>query len=136
MPTWPVSVSYTHLDVYKRQLLTTDVVMDHKEKKEKVRSYINPELCEITEQLVYTEPYNDLEKRNNVFPPNQAFVEKELYGDKKLALEAAKLKFEFMTNAQSLIHGEDVYKRQPHERALHQVFLAPTPLVNGRVCSL
>mgnify|MGYP000494323679 FL=1 len=34
---------------------TTDVVMDHQEKKELQRKFINPELCDITEALVYTE---------------------------------------------------------------------------------
>lgn len=87
-------------------LLTTDVCMDHKEKKAAVKSYINPELCEISEDLVYTEPYNDIVGRNNVFEPNKAFVQKELYGDTGLHLEVAKCKFEFMTHAQSLIHGD------------------------------
>ena len=31
---------------------TTDIVLDHKEKKELQKKYINPELCEITEDLV------------------------------------------------------------------------------------
>ena len=48
----------------------------------------------------------DYNHRNNVFPPNQGFVQKELYEDNALKLEAAKLKFEFMNNAQSLIHGD------------------------------
>lgn len=87
-------------------LLTTDVVMGHKEKKENVKSFINPDLCEISEDLVYSEPFIDYNKRNNVFPPNAEFVKKELYEDNALRLEAAKLKFEFMNNAQSLIHGD------------------------------
>lgn len=87
-------------------LLTSDVCMEHKEKKLEVKKYINPELCEITEDLVYTEPYNDIAKRNNVFPPIKDFVQKELYEDKKLHLEVAKCKFEFMNNAQALIHGD------------------------------
>lgn len=85
---------------------TTDVVLDHKEKKELQKKYINPELCEITEDLVYTEPYNDCAGRNNVFAPNAEFVRKELYEDKALHLEVAKLKMDFMCNAQSLIHGD------------------------------
>ena len=85
---------------------TTDVCMEHKAKKEQVKNYINPELCEISEDLVYTEPFNDLAKRNNVFEPIADFVKKELYEDTKLHLEAAKCKFEFMNNAQSLIHGD------------------------------
>lgn len=87
-------------------LLTTDVCVEHKEKKLNVQSYINPELCEISEDLVYTEPYNNLGKRNNVFPPIKDFVQQELYDDKKLHLEVAKCKFDFMNNAQSLIHGD------------------------------
>ncbi len=87
-------------------LNTTDVVMEHKEKKELVKSFINPELCEITEDLVLLEPYNDVNKRNLVFEPNKNFVEKELYQDEKLHLEVAKLRFAFMNNAQALLHGD------------------------------
>lgn len=86
-------------------LLTSDVVMEHKTKKELVKSFINPELCEITEDLVYTEPFMD-HPRNDVFPPTRAFAEAELWADKELLLETAKLKFEFMQNAQSLLHGD------------------------------
>jgi 5-methylthioribose kinase len=87
-------------------LETTDIVMEHKTKKDMVRRFINPELCEITEDLVLTEPYNDINSRNLVFAPNVDFIKKELYGDKALHLEVAKLKFYFLTNAQALIHGD------------------------------
>lgn len=87
-------------------LPTTDVVMNHKEKKELVKEFINPDLCEITEDLVYSEPYIDYNHRNNVFPTLADFVQKELYEDEKLHLEVAKLKFDFMNNAQALIHGD------------------------------
>ncbi len=87
-------------------LLTTDVVLGHKEKKEAVKRFINPELCEITEDLVYTEPYNDYRGRNIVFAPNLEWVKKELYEDKELLIEVSKLKFEFMNNAQALLHGD------------------------------
>lgn len=87
-------------------LPTTDVVINHKEKKELIKEFINPDLCEITEDLVYSEPYIDYNHRNNVFPPIADFVQKELYEDTALHLEAAKLKFDFMNNAQALIHGD------------------------------
>jgi len=87
-------------------LKTSDVVMDHKAKKALVKSFINPELCEITEDLVLTEPYNDVNKRNLVFEKNADFVKEQLYNDKALHLEVAKIKFEFMNNAQALIHGD------------------------------
>ncbi len=86
--------------------LTTDVVLDHQKKKELVRRYLNPELCEISEDLVYTEPFNDYKQRNELFAPNEAWIKAEIYGDDELRLEAAKLKFAFMTHAQALIHGD------------------------------
>lgn len=87
-------------------LKTTDVAMEHKAKKDLVKRFINPELCEITEDLVLTEPYNDAAGRNIVFPANAEFVRRELYEDEALHLEIAKLKFDFMNNAQALIHGD------------------------------
>lgn len=86
-------------------LNTSDVVMNHKEKKELVKSFINPDLCEITEDLVFTEPFFDC-PRNDVFEGSIDVVEKLIWSDEDLKLETAKLKFDFMTNAQSLIHGD------------------------------
>jgi len=86
-------------------LLTSDVVMNHKDKKVLIKNFINPDLCEITEDLVYTEPFYDC-RRNDVIDTTREFAKKELWGDEKLLLETAKLKFEFMTNAQSLVHGD------------------------------
>ena len=86
-------------------LLSSDIVMDHREKKELTRRFITPDLDDITEKLVLMEPYLGAE-RNNVFAPNKEFVEKELYGDELLHLAVSKLKFNFMTNAQALIHGD------------------------------
>lgn len=87
-------------------LLTSDVVMEHKEKKEWVKNYINPELCEITEDLVYTEPYHDNNQRNELFPLSREWIEREIYGDATLRFEVAKCKFEFMNHAQALLHGD------------------------------
>lgn len=99
-------------------LQTTDIVMGHKEKKENVKSFINPDLCEISEDLVYSEPFNNYNNRNNVFAPIADFVKKELYEDKALHLEAAKCKFVFMNNAQALIHGDlhtgSIFANQEH----------------------
>jgi len=87
-------------------LLSSDVVIDHKEKKVLQGKFVSPDLCDITEKLVLMEPYNDINHRNNVFAPNAEFVEKELYSDEALHLEVAKLKFKFMTDAQSLMQGD------------------------------
>lgn len=87
-------------------LLTSDVVMEHKDKKALVQDYINPELCEISEDLVYSEPFTDHNNRNDLFPANKEWIEQNIYGDDALRFEAAKLKFAFMTNAQALVHGD------------------------------
>ncbi|MDR7869461.1 MAG: S-methyl-5-thioribose kinase [Tissierellaceae bacterium] len=87
-------------------LLTTDLVMDSGEKKNKVRNYINIDLCDISEKLVFSEPYTDYLGRNVILDENKVFVEKIIYDDKKLVLEAGKLKNAFMNNAQSLVHGD------------------------------
>ena len=87
-------------------LLTSDVVMEHKAKKALVQDYINPELCEISEDLVYSEPFTDHNNRNDLFPANKEWIEENIYGDDQLRFEAAKLKFAFMTNTQALVHGD------------------------------
>lgn len=87
-------------------LLSSDVVMNHKDKKELVKKFISPDLCDITEKLVLMEPYMDIYHRNNIYAPNAEYIKKELYDDEKLHLEVSKLKFNFMTNAQALLHGD------------------------------
>ncbi|MBI9107900.1 MAG: S-methyl-5-thioribose kinase [Spirochaetales bacterium] len=91
--------------IVKTLLLTSDVVMEHKEKKAYVKSFINPELCEITEDLVFTEPFN-LGARNNIEASLIDFHKKIIVDDRELALEAAKMKYCFMNNAQALLHGD------------------------------
>lgn len=86
-------------------LLTSDVASGHKEKKEQVKSFTNPELCEITEDLVFTEPFY-ASPRNELSSQLESFVQKELWNDPNLLLETAKLKFGFMSHAQSLVHGD------------------------------
>ncbi len=104
--TFPVFADHVSTFMVNTLLLTSDVVMDHKKKKELSKRFVNPDLCEITEDLVYMEPFNDTKGRNDVFPANKEFVARELYGDKRLRLETAKMKFDFYCNAQSLIHGD------------------------------
>ena len=113
-------------------LKTTDVAMEHKAKKDLVKRFINPELCEITEDLVLTEPYNDVKGRNIIFPQNAAFVQRELYADTALHLEIAKIKFAFMNNAQALIHGDlhtgSIFVKQDSTRVFDPEFAFYGPM--------
>ena len=85
---------------------TTDNIIAPEEKKERVKMYINPDLCGVSERLVYTDPYTNHSGRNVLFEPNKEFFTKELYQDVALHLEVAKLKDQFKSKAQALIHGD------------------------------
>lgn len=103
---------YSHLaenlsEFMARTLLpTTDLVMERNEKKRRVQFYINPELCNITEDLVLTEPYDNFKDGNIITPGNEEYVEQYLYNDDELKAEVAKLRYRFMNCAQALIHGD------------------------------
>lgn len=45
---------------------TSDFVLDAKKKKALQKDTINPELCEISEDFVFTEPFYDNFSRNEV----------------------------------------------------------------------
>ncbi len=85
---------------------TSDLWLDATEKKALVKDYINPSMCNISERLVFSEPYTNALGSNKPFGPNQAWLEQELYQDSALKLATAKLEYGFMDNAQALIHGD------------------------------
>jgi 5-methylthioribose kinase len=72
--------------------------------KLEVARAINPGLCLITEDLVFTEPYFE-NGRNSVLPSNEKDAQ-ELANDKEMVNEIGLLKYKFMTAAESLIHGD------------------------------
>ncbi len=84
--------------------LTSDLGMDPQEKKELQKQFINPALCKITEDLVFSEPYFDA-PNNKIDPEIRERVE-ENWSDGALKREVAVLKESFMTHAQALIHGD------------------------------
>lgn len=87
-------------------LPTTDLVLDRREKKRRVQFFTNPELCDITEDLVLTEPYWNYKGRNIVTPGNEDFVRTFLYENDALHREVGRLRNGFMNNAQALLHGD------------------------------
>lgn len=87
-------------------LLTTDLFMDKFEKKKNVKEFINPELCDISECLVFTEPYDNNKNRNIITTGNEEFIENMLYKNEDLHFAILKLREKFMNYSQSLIHGD------------------------------
>jgi 5-methylthioribose kinase len=95
-----------HIGLFMARTLghTSDLVLDYKAKKEEVARFINPELCKITEDLVFTEPYRKTERN-----PYHKEIEPQvlaLQADESLRVEVAEMKEKFMTQAQALIHGD------------------------------
>lgn len=64
----------------------------------------NPDLCSITEDLVFTEPYYSAE-RNSYLPANDSDVTL-IASDEFLKTEMAGAKWVFMTSGEALIHGD------------------------------
>ncbi|WYW08971.1 S-methyl-5-thioribose kinase [Fusobacterium nucleatum] len=87
-------------------LLTTDLFMNKFEKKKNVKEFTNPELCDISECLVFTEPYDNNRNRNIITAGNEEFVENMLYKNEDLHFAILKLREKFMNYSQSLIHGD------------------------------
>lgn len=102
-PTLSKDISYF---MAKTLLSSTDLVLSRSEKKERVKKFINIELCDISEDLVFTEPYYDYKKRNIIIDGQQSFVSETLYNDTSLHSNIGYLRNNFLNNAQSLLHGD------------------------------
>lgn len=83
---------------------TSDLAMDLQEKKLRVKAFINPELCNVTEELIFDAPYK--KSRMNIFEPHIRDVVERIWADMELHLEVALLREKFLTKAEALLHGD------------------------------
>ncbi|QHZ46538.1 S-methyl-5-thioribose kinase [Bacillus sp. NSP9.1] len=88
----------------KTLFYSSDYVLDPKVKERLCKQFINPDLCDITENLVFTDPFFDNE--TNDFEEELRGEAEKLWGNGALKLEAAKLKKRFITSSETLIHGD------------------------------
>ncbi|MFD0586383.1 S-methyl-5-thioribose kinase [Paenibacillus sp. GCM10027627] len=95
-----------HISTFMARTLffTSDLGMNQQEKKLQVKAFINPELCKITEDLIFDDPYTD--SPNNNIPEAIKDAAAALRSDGPLQLEVAILREKFLTNAQALLHGD------------------------------
>jgi len=84
---------------------TSDLFLSGHEKKDLVSRFINPDLCKITEDLIFTDPYYDAD-RNEVNPSLRPYLEDTFWKKTHLRCEASKMKYKFLTEAQCLLHGD------------------------------
>ncbi|WP_203333421.1 S-methyl-5-thioribose kinase [Planococcus beigongshangi] len=96
----------THIGEYLAETLfhTSDFALHPFEKKRLAAEFSNPELCKITEDLVFTDPYFDHD--TNDFEPALRQTVEAIWNNEALKLEAAKLKRSFLTEAEALLHGD------------------------------
>ncbi|TLS38301.1 S-methyl-5-thioribose kinase [Pseudalkalibacillus caeni] len=95
-----------HIGTYLAYTLfySSDFGLEPAAKKELATRFVNPDLCNITEDLVFTDPFFDHE--TNDFPEALRPDVEEIWADDNLKLEAAKLKQLFLTKGEALIHGD------------------------------
>lgn len=83
---------------------TSDLALNPVDKKEQSKKFINPDLCKITEDLIFEDPYQLSD--NNSYPDNIEDEAQSLRENKDLHLEVALLREKFLTHSQALLHGD------------------------------
>lgn len=85
---------------------TSDLFLPSGEKKAAVARFINPELCKLTEDVIFSEPYLADAPNNRHNPLLDAAQLAALRASDDVLREVAWLKWAFMTRAEALIHGD------------------------------
>lgn len=83
---------------------TSDFYLHPHAKKATVARFINPEMCEITEDLFFNDPYL-VHERNN-YPAALENDVAALRNDSQLRLAVANLKHRFFAHSEALLHGD------------------------------
>ncbi|WP_243291726.1 S-methyl-5-thioribose kinase [Bacillus sp. FJAT-47783] len=83
---------------------TSDFALHAVKKKRLLNQFCNPELCNITKNLVFTDPFFNYE--TNDFKAELLDDVNAIRKDESLLLEVAQLKKKFLTNQDALIHGD------------------------------
>jgi 5-methylthioribose kinase len=97
-----------HIADYMAQTLfhTSDLALPAGEKKREVAAFCdNIELCKITEDLIFTDPYM-VHERNRWTGPQLDPAAAAIRGDAALKRAVSLLKLKFMTETQALLHGD------------------------------
>ena len=83
---------------------TSDFFQHPHQKKADVIRFTNPELCDITEELFFNEPYEQHER--NAYPRALERLVASLRYDEELRVAVAGLKHRFFSHAEALLHGD------------------------------
>ncbi len=97
-----------HITDYLARTLyfTSDLALPAAEKKRLAKPFLdNVELCGITEELIFTDPYR-VHERNRWTSPQLDAEAALIREDARLKAAVVRLKHRFMSTAQALIHGD------------------------------
>jgi 5-methylthioribose kinase len=97
-----------HISEYMARTLffTSDLYLPAAAKKEKMKLFCeNTDLCKITEDLIFTDPYRTA-KQNRWTTPQLDPIAREFQADAALKIAITEMKAAFLTSAQALIHGD------------------------------
>jgi 5-methylthioribose kinase len=84
----------------------SDLSLTARKRKEDLALFAdNVELCDITESLVFSDPYFEAKLNHHTTPQLDGIVA-ELRADRDLKVEAQRLKQMFTANAETLLHGD------------------------------
>lgn len=83
---------------------TSDLLLPSRERRSLRRGFVYSELCLVTEDLIFTAPYQDAE--SNRYDEAIAPLVEQLHRDRTLRAAAAELRFAFKTRDEALIHGD------------------------------
>ena len=95
-----------HISTFMARTLffTSDLYLTGVEKKELQAKYINPHMCKIQEDFVFTNPYMESPENNwNVLIDDEVQAVRR---NSELKLAIAEMKADYMTRAQALIHSD------------------------------
>lgn len=102
--TYPLIAKHLGEYLAKTLFYTSDYGLSPSVKKEHVQQFINPELCKITEDLIFTDPFIDAE--TNDFEDGLRTSVEALWQDEELKFHVNVLKKSFLTEAEVLLHGD------------------------------
>ncbi|MEH7501740.1 S-methyl-5-thioribose kinase [Neobacillus drentensis] len=102
--TYPLIAKHLGEYLAKTLFFTSDYGLSPSEKKEQVQRFINPELCKITEDLIFTDPFFDAE--TNDFEDGLRTGVESLWQDEELKFHVNILKKSFLTETEVLLHGD------------------------------
>ena len=97
-----------HITDYMARTLffTSDLALSAASKKEQMKLFCeNVDLCKITEDLIFTDPYRPSPQNHWTSPQLDRLVQ-EFQADVELKIAATEMKAKFLSEAQALIHGD------------------------------